>query len=60
MANEMKNGQLRCTVCSTVHGSASITKPMPVEKVAEKPKSEPKEEKAKKPKPNKDKKFGRK
>jgi hypothetical protein len=60
VANEMKNGQLRCTVCNTICGSASMTKPMPVEKIVDQPKVVPKEEKAKKPKPTKDKKFGRK
>ena len=34
MANEMRSGQLRCTVCSTVHGSQSAT--TQTEKVAAK------------------------
>jgi hypothetical protein len=60
VGNEMRNGQLRCTVCNTICGSASVG--APVEKVKDQPKveSKPKEEKGKKPKPNKDKKFGRK
>jgi len=60
IANEMRSGQLKCTVCGTIHGSAVITRPLSVEKISEQAKVEPKPEKGKKPKPNKDKKFGRK
>lgn len=60
LANEMRNGQLRCTVCGAVHGSAIVTTPT-VSELA-KQEAPPKKEKVKniKPKPNKDKKFGRK
>ena len=61
VANELRNGQLRCTVCSTIHGSTSVTRPTQADKIVEKQKEEPKkEDKKSKPKPNKDKKFGRK
>ena len=33
-ANETRNGQFRCTVCGTLHGSTSIVAPV---KVAEQP-----------------------
>lgn len=38
MANNTRSGQLRCTVCSTLHGSASLA---PAQKKAKEPAAEP-------------------
>jgi hypothetical protein len=37
VANEMRSGQVKCTVCSTVHGSTSLTMPTKSVKSKEKP-----------------------
>lgn len=37
VSTPMKNGQLRCTVCGTLHGTASITKAKPTVKITTEP-----------------------
>lgn len=37
VSTPMRNGQLRCTVCGTLHGTASITKAKPTVKITTEP-----------------------
>jgi hypothetical protein len=60
MANELRNGQLRCTVCGNVCGSVFVAPPTVTELAKQQAPSKKEKVKNIKPKMNKDKKFGRK